>query len=68
MLLAAVAAPLLITGLLGGIGGATRVVVAMPKDFFKGGAGGLECARIMVATFEEPVAIGDAEFESCRST
>lgn len=68
-MLAAGVALLLITGLLGGIGGATRVVVELPKDFLIGGAGGVWtlCARIIVATFEAPVVIGD-EFESCRRT
>lgn len=40
VLLGAGVAFLLITGLLGGIGGATRAVVALPKDFLTGGAGG----------------------------
>ena len=61
---------LLITGLFGGIGGATRATLEFPNvDFFTGGWGApwTLCARIIVATFDDPVAIGD-EFGSWRST
>ena len=58
----AVALPLLMIGLLGGIGGGTRAAFAAPNwPFFTGGCGGwfddccTLCARMIVATFEPAV-------------
>lgn len=55
---AAAVLPLLIIGLLGGIGGGTRAEFAPNWPFFTGGCGGCDCtlwARIIVATLEPAV-------------